>query len=39
MSTPADPRQRRNLRLALALGLLAAVLYFGFIALRLGGRS
>lgn len=40
MTTPVNPRERRNLRLALALGALAVVLYCGFIALRLlGGRA
>ncbi len=39
MSSPADPRQKRNLRLGLALGALAIALYVAFIAGRLLGGS
>ena len=35
MSSPADPRRKRNLRLALALGALALSFYIAFIASRL----
>lgn len=40
MSRPADPRQKRNLRLGLGLGALAIAIYVAFIAGRvLGGGA